>query len=266
MTATPSPLPATTPDYSNQADLLKDRVILVTGAGQGVGQMAARAFASQGATVVLSGRSQRKLEQTYDAITAAGGPEPAMLPFDLASDEEAAFQGFAQTLHTHFGRLDGLFHAAADFTALSPAALQTMAQWKHMAQVNLIAPFALSRACLPMLRRAPQSSVIFVAESHVLEPRAFWGGFTATQAGLPALAQTWAPELRDTAVRVHCLIPGPVNSPQRRQTHPGEMPSTLPPLSALAPWCLWLMGPDGAPANGTVTNLGGRLSASTGPS
>lgn len=258
---TSTPLPAATPDYSARNDLLKDRVIVVTGAGQGLGQLAAQTFAAQGATVVLSGRSQRKLEATYDAIVAAGGPEPAMLPFDLTTRDEAAYQGFAQTLHNTFGRLDGIFHAASHFVALCPVALQTLDHWQQMAQVNLIGPFALTKACLPMLKRAPQSAVVFVAESHVLEPKAFWGGFTATQSGLPALTRTWAPELRDTPVRVHCLIPGPLNSPQRRQTHPGEMPMSLPQLPAMAPWCLWLMGPDGGAANGTITALEGRLPA-----
>jgi NAD(P)-dependent dehydrogenase (short-subunit alcohol dehydrogenase family) len=254
-------VPPATPDYSSRQDLLKDRVIVVTGAGQGLGQAAALAFAAQGAVVVLSGRSQRKLEKTYDAILAAGGAEPAMLPFDLATQDESQFQGFAQTLHSTFGRLDGLFHAASHFVALCPAALQTMDHWQQMAQVNLIAPFALTKACLPMLKRAPQASVVFIAESHVLEPKAFWGGFTATQAGLPALTQTWAPELQDTPVRIHCLVPGPLNSPQRRQTHPGELPAALPQLAAMSPWCQWLMGPDAGEANGKLISLEGRLPA-----
>ncbi|MDX2217622.1 MAG: SDR family NAD(P)-dependent oxidoreductase [Burkholderiales bacterium] len=241
--------------YLPSQDLLKDRVIIVTGAGQGMGRMAATVYAEHGATIILTGRNVAKLEATYDTLVAAGGPEPAMLPFDLAKADDTAFHGFAQTVHATFGRLDGILHCAAHFVPLAPVATQTLDQWLELLRVNLAAPFALTRACLPMLKRATDASVVFVGESHGVRPKAYWGGFAVAKAGLGALTTIWAQELAQSAVRINCLVPGPVDSPQRRQSHPGEMPGSLPTLASLAPTCLYLIGPDSRQVTGHLLEL-----------
>jgi len=241
-------------DYQPPINLLTERVILVTGAGQGLGQMAARAFARHGATVVLSGRSQKKLEQTYDQIIQDGGPEPAMLPLELATADDAMFQGFAQSVHQAFGRLDGILHSAVHFVPLAPLPVQTLDQWLTLLRVNLAAPFALTRACLPMLKRSPEASVVFTSETHALAPKAYWGGFAVAKAGLHTLAAIWADELADTTVRLNCYIPGPVASPQRRQSHPGEALASLPAAEKLAADYLFLMGPDARDLRGQVVS------------
>jgi NAD(P)-dependent dehydrogenase (short-subunit alcohol dehydrogenase family) len=243
--------------YAPPPDLLANRVILVTGAGQGLGRMAATAFARHGATVILTGRNVAKLESTYDTLLAAGAPEPAMLPFDLAQADDAAFHGFAQTLHSTFGRLDGIFHAAAHFEPLAPLAVQTLDQWLALLRVNLAAPHALTRACLPMLNRAEDASVVLVGETHGAAPKAYWGGFAVAKAGLHALTAIWSQELAQTPVRINCLIPGPVATPQRRQSHPGESIAALPAVETLAPACLYLMGPDGVKMTGRVLDIAG---------
>ncbi len=241
--------------YAPSPALLSDRVIIVTGAGQGLGQMAALSYARHGATVVLTGRTLKKLEATYDSIIAAGGPEPALLPFDLAKADDAGFHGFAQTIHSTFGRLDGILHCASHFVPLSPVAVQTLDQWLELLRVNLAAPFALTRACLPMLKRAQDGSVIFVGETHGAIPKAYWGGFAVAKAGLHALTAIWSQELAQTGVRFNCLIPGPMASPQRRQSHPGESIATLPAVETLAPACLFLMGPDSRHVSGHLLDV-----------
>ncbi len=238
--------------YTPRDDLLAGRVVLITGAGQGLGRMAACAAARHGATVVLSGRSLPKLEATYDLIVDAGGPEPAMLPLDLAKADDAAFQGLAQTIHDNLGRLDGIFHSAAHFVPLAPLAIQTLDQWNDLMKVNLAAPFALTRACLPMLRRSGDASVVLVSETHASTPKAFWGGFAVSKSGLHTLATIWSQELAQTGVRINCLIPGPIAVPQRRQSHPGEPVSALPPVESLAATCLFLLGPESREISGKL--------------
>jgi NAD(P)-dependent dehydrogenase (short-subunit alcohol dehydrogenase family) len=252
MTDNPS-IPA---DYQPAPDLLADRVVLVTGAGQGLGQAVALEAARSGATVALLGRKQAKLEKTYDAITAAGGAEPAMIPFDLAAAGNAEFEALAQLLRKDLKRLDAIVHCAAHFVPLSPLANQTIEQWSSLMKVNLTAPFALTRACLPLLQESADSSVVFVGETHGAAPRAYWGGFAVAKAGLSTLAAIWAQELEHRGKpRMNVFIPGPIATPQRMQSHPGENQDRLRSAGSAARALLYLLGPDGAHFSGRTLGL-----------
>src|SRR5262249_56871978 len=125
-------------------------------------------------------------------------------------------------------RLDGIVHCAAHFVPLSPLAGQTPEQWSQLLKVNLIAPFALTRACLPLLQAAPDSSVVFVGETHGATPLAYWGGFAVAKSALSPLAAIWSQELEHAGKpRFNVFIPGPIASPQRALSHPGEDRSRL---------------------------------------
>lgn len=233
------------PNHRPQPDCLKGRVILVTGAGSGLGREAAIAYARHGATVALLGRNEKKLDAVYDEILAMNGPEPAMFPFDLEAADDSGFERLAGTISYHLKRLDGILHSAASFFSLTPLNQQTLTQWNTLLKVNLTAPFALTRACLPMLEASPDASVIFTGESHGHRPAAYWGGYAVSKSALETLVTIFSQELeRLPNIRINMLIPGPVNSPLRRRTHPGEVPESLPQPADLLPWYLWLMGPD----------------------
>ena len=225
---------------------LQDRVILVTGAGQGIGRAAAKAFAAQGATVILLGRSTAKLEQVYDEIVAAGAPMPAIFPMDLEKATDRDFETLAQTIGYQLHRLDGILHCAAAFTRPSPLDLQTVEQWQTLFKVNVAAPFAINRACFSLLKAAPDASVVLVGESHGHEPKAYWGGFAVSKAALEAYFKVQAEEWEELPnLRLNLVIPGPINSPQRVLSHPGEAKDSLPQPDMLAADLARLIGPSG---------------------
>ena len=243
-------------NYDPPADLLQGRVILVTGAGQGLGRAVALDAAAHGATVALLGRTLAKLEATYDAITEAAGPEPALIPLDLASAATPEYEALNQLLRKDLKRVDGIAHCASHFVPLGPLANQTFEQWMTLLKVNLAAPFALTRACLPLLSAASDSSVVFTGETHGAHPLAYWGGFAVSKAGLSTLAAVWGDEVAHRGrPRMNVFIPGPIASPQRAQSHPGEDRSTLRTAQAAARALLFLLGPDGAGHNGKTLEM-----------
>jgi NAD(P)-dependent dehydrogenase (short-subunit alcohol dehydrogenase family) len=243
-------------DFVPRADTLEGRAVLVTGAGQGLGREVALACARAGAVVALLGRKLEKLEVTYDTIRAAGGREPALVPLDLSAAGSPEYEQLAGLLRRSLQRLDGIAHCASHFVPLAPLANQTLEQWLVLLRVNLAAPFALTRACLPLLSASREASVVFTGESHGAHPRAYWGGFAVAKAGLETLGAIWADEHELTGnPRFNVLIPGPIASPQRAQSHPGEDRAKLPPPQAAARAFVFLLAPESAPASGATVEL-----------
>lgn len=219
---------------SNQ---LQGKTILITGASQGIGASVAKHYAAQGATVILVARHQRKLEKVYDEIVASGAPEPLAVCFDLLTAEENEFNQLAATLaEATQGKLDGIVHCAAYFAALSPLDFQVVNEWVKQYRINTVAPMGLTRALLPLLKASEDASVIFVGESHAETPRAYWGGFGASKAGVHYLCKVIADEWgRFEHLRANVLVPGSVNSPHREKTHPGESKSERRSIEDIMP-------------------------------
>lgn len=231
--------------YQPPTDLLKDRIILITGASQGIGAEVALSYASHGATVVLLGRSTKKLARLYDTIEALDAPQPAAIPLDLAKATEVELEKVAEILYHEFGRLDGILHNAHAFTHLSPLVDQKLDEWLEMFRVNTAVPFALTRACLPLLKASADASVLLTSETHAITPKAYWGGYSVSKAGLATLLTIAASEWDNYPnLRMNMLVPGPVHSPFRTKTHPGETRESLPSISSLLPTYLYWMGKD----------------------
>jgi NAD(P)-dependent dehydrogenase (short-subunit alcohol dehydrogenase family) len=227
------------------------RIILVTGASDGIGQALALALARQGATVALLGRTQRKLVRTYDLILAAGGPEPALLPFNLESAAAPDYEALAEAMDREFGRLDGLAHVAGILGDLSPIDQYDVPTWCRVLHVNLTAAFIVTRTLLPLLRRSEDASIVFTSSSVGRRGRAYWGAYSASKFGIEGLMQVLAHELAGTTrIRANSVNPGPTRTAMRRQAYPAEDAGQLPePSSVLSPF-LYLLGPAGSGVNG----------------
>jgi NAD(P)-dependent dehydrogenase (short-subunit alcohol dehydrogenase family) len=237
---------------ASTSNSLQDRVILITGAGQGIGRASALACAARGATVVLLGRTTAKLEKVYDEIVAAGGPMPAIFPVDLEKAGDNDFQTLAQTIAWQLRRLDGIVHSAAEFELPSPLHQQTAEQWQRLYKTNVIAPFAINQACLSLLAAAPAAAVVLIGETHGHVPTAYWGGFAVSKAALEAYCRIQAEEWAGLAnLTLKLVVPGPVNSPQRAKSHPGEDKSGLAKPEALADYLADLLA--AAPGNPAST-------------
>jgi len=237
--------------YSARPDLLKGRVILVTGAGRGIGAAAAKTFAAHGATVLLLGKTEDNLIQVYDQIEAAGHPQPAIIPFNLETALPHQYDELAATVEREFGRLDGLLHNAAIVGPRTPLEQLSGDNFMRVMQVNVNAMFMLTSVMLPLLKLSQDASVVFTSSSVGRKGRAYWGAYAVSKFATEGLMQVLADELDGTsAARANSVNPGATRTSMRAQAYPAENPNINPEPEAIMPVYLYLMGPDSAGVNG----------------
>ncbi|MCB1852216.1 MAG: YciK family oxidoreductase [Gammaproteobacteria bacterium] len=237
-------------DYAPPTDLLSGRTILVTGAGEGIGQAVSQRLAAHGATVILLGRTLSKLERVYDQIESAGGAQPAIIPLNLEVATERDYLELVEKLEAEFESLEGLLHNAAQLRLLSRIDDFDLQTWFQVMQSNLHGPFMLTQACLPLLRRAQEASVVFTSDHLGRRAKAYWGAYAVSKFGLEGLMQVMAEELSESNIRVNSFAPGPTRTRLRATAYPGEDPQTLQSPEQLTPFYLWLLGPDSSGVNG----------------
>ena len=234
-----------TENYQPGPDLLAERVILVTGAAEGIGQAVAKACARHGAILVLSDKDQLDLEPLYDQIESYGGEEPALLPLNLEQADENAFQAALELVDRELGHLDGLVHCAAFAPFLSRIDDYDAGEWERVVRINLTAPFLLTQACLPLMRASQDASVVFTSDRVGRKGMAYWGAYSAAKFGTEGLMQTLAAETEDSSrIRINSIDPGIVRTGLRARLYPGEDPARLPSPETVTGKYLYLLGPD----------------------
>jgi NAD(P)-dependent dehydrogenase (short-subunit alcohol dehydrogenase family) len=230
--------------YQPPANLLENRVILVTGAGSGIGRAAARSFADHGATVILLGRTVSKLESLYDEIIDSGAPTPAISVMNLAKAQGPDYFQLAEQIETEYGRLDGLLHNAGILGHRTPLEQYEVATWTEVMHINLTAPFVLTQVLLPLLKKSPDASCVFTSSGVGRKGRAYWGAYAVSKFGTEGLAQVLADETASTTLRVNCINPGATRTAMRHAAYPGEDPESLPMPEEILASYLYLFGPD----------------------
>lgn len=238
-------------DYQARPDLLQGRVILVTGAGRGIGAAAAKSFAAHGATVLLLGKTEANLTAVYDEIEAAGHPQPAVIPFNLETALPHQYDELAAMLESEFGKIDGLLHNAAIIGPRTPLEQLSGDNFMRVMQVNVNAMFMLTSTLLPLLKLSDDASVVFTSSSVGRKGRAYWGAYAVSKFATEGLMQTLADEIDGISnVRANSINPGATRTSMRAQAYPGENPANNPEPEAIMPAYLYLMGPDSKGVNG----------------
>ncbi|MCI0732197.1 MAG: SDR family NAD(P)-dependent oxidoreductase [Methylococcaceae bacterium] len=237
-------------------DVLKGRVVFVTGAAGRLGRAASVACARHGATVILSDRNLAELERLYDEILTHGYPEPALYPIDFAGATEKDYEELARTIDREFGVLHGLLHNAAAFAPLGPVSDIDVRDWCSVLTVNLSAPFILTRVLLGLLQKSADGAIAFTSDSSARKATAYWGVYGVSKIAVEGFAGILAHELESAAqVRVNILIPGPVDSPLRKLAFPAENPARRVDSESLEKLYIHLLGPGSRGQNGQVFNV-----------
>lgn len=237
-------------NYKAPADLLRDRTILVTGAGDGIGRALALAAGRVGATVILLGRTVSKLEAVYDEILASGAARPSIATLDLEKADGDAYQSLAESVREEFGRLDGLVHNAGLLGPLTPFEQYDLLTWQRVMHVNVTAAVALTQVLLPLMKVPNRSSLIFTSSGVGRKGRAYWGAYAVSKFAIEGLGQVLADENRQTGLRINVINPGATRTSMRLEAYPAEDRNKLATPDEIMPAYLYLLGDDSAEING----------------
>ncbi|TQV76718.1 YciK family oxidoreductase [Aliikangiella marina] len=237
-------------DYQAPENLLKDRVILVTGASDGIGKVIAKEYGRLGATVILHGRDTNKLEKVYDEMVEAGCPQPAIIPLNLVNATMEQYASLAETIAKELGRLDGIVHNAAMISELAPIEYTAVETWQQMMQVNINSVFLITKACLPLLREAPNASIILTSSGVGRQGRAFWGPYAVSKFAIEGFNQVLADELDNSNIRVNAINPGATRTKMRATAFPAEDKYSIVAPEQIAPLYCYLMGDDSLDVHG----------------
>ena len=229
----PTP-PSTTPNT------LANKIILITGASGVIGRCASLTFAQLGASVILLGRNLKKLEAVYDTIEAAGGPQPAIYELNLQTATPHHYENLAAAMEAEFGRIDGVLHNAAELGKLTSLRQYSPEVWQRVMQVNVTAPFLLTRALLPLLQKSSAGRLVFTGSGVGRKGRAYWGAYAVSKAATENLMQVWADELEDTPIRVNSINPGATRTAMRAGAYPAENPLILKTPEDIMPTYVYL--------------------------
>ena len=243
-------------NYQAPTTLLKDRIILITGAGDGIGAAVAKASAAHGASVILLGKTIPKLEKVYDEISQAGYPQAAIIPADLAGASPTDYRNIITTIEKEFGQLDGLLHNAAYLGNRTPFEQHNLEEWNKTLQTNLTAPFLLTQACLPLLKKSDDASVIFTSSDVGHHGRAYWGAYAISNAATDNMMQILADETENnTNIRVNSVNPGEVRTRMWIRMFPGIDPGSWLTPEEIVGGYLYLFGADSKGVTGEQFSL-----------
>jgi len=243
-------------NFVAEDDSLEGKVILVTGAGDGIGRVAALTYARFGATVLLLGRTTSKLEAVYDEIESRGGKQPAILPMDLETASYDEMQKLERLIDKEFGQLDGLLHNAGILGALTPLEMYDVDMFAKVMQINFTATFKLTQALLPLLKDANNGSIVFTSSTVGTYPRAFWGAYALSKQAVEGMSDIFTQETKNTTnLRFNCINPGGIRTNMRAHAYPGENPMSLKTPEDIMSAYVCLMSNESIGVRGQVVEL-----------
>jgi NAD(P)-dependent dehydrogenase (short-subunit alcohol dehydrogenase family) len=238
-------------EFSPQDNALANKVILITGASDGIGRTAAKTYALLGAQLILLGRSQQKLESIHDEIESAGGLPPVIVPIDLEKSAPSQFDEIAKIINEDYGRLDGLLNNASILGTVCPFDQIDAQEWHQVMQVNLNSAFMLTQSMWPLLMASKSASIVFTSSGVGRTGRAYWGSYAVSKFATEGLMQTIADEIDNVQnIRCNCINPGGTRTKMRAKAFPGEIAESLPSAEDIMPAYIYLMDDASQSVNG----------------
>ena len=231
--------------YNAPKNLLKDKVILVTGGGSGIGRQAGLTFAAFGAEVILLGKNSSNLNETYSLFEKNNLKKPILQAIDFEIAEEEDFKKISEEVLKEFGKLDGLLNNAGILGTKTSIQNYDINEWRRVSKINFESSLLLTRSLLPVLQIPDNSSIVFTSSGVGRKGKAYWGAYAISKFATEGLVQILSEELEKTSgIRVNAINPGAVRTKMRAQAYPAEDPKTLKNPKEIMNAYLFLMGID----------------------
>ena len=238
-------------NYQAQQNVLKEKVILISGGGSGIGKSAGLIFAEHGADLILVGKNPAHLESTYQEFLDKNLKPPLLHIMDLEKSNENDFQEINTVIEKEFGKLDGLLNNAGILGDKTPLENYKIDVWKKVFDINVHAPFLLTKSLLPVLKAAENSSIIFTSSAVGKRGKAYWGAYSLSKFATESMMQIFSEELENTSnVRVNSIDPGRVRTKMRAAAYPAEDPLSLVDAKDIMNAYLYLMSNDSLETKG----------------
>ena len=234
-----------------KSNILKDKTIVISGAGSGIGRQAAKSFSEHGANLILLSKNIKKLETLYDEIIDEKKNDVIIQPLNFEIAEENDFEKIISAIKDKYPSIDGLLNNAGVLGEKKPLEQYNYATWKNVIKVNVDASFLLTKSLLPLLKKSNSSSIIFTSSGVGRKGRAYWGAYSISKFATEAMMQIFSEELQNTSsVRVNCINPGAVRTNMRESAYPAENPETNPSADKIMKPYLYLMSDISKEING----------------
>jgi len=239
-------------DYSPSPAFLNNKVILITGAGNGIGAAVAKVCAFFGANIILLDKNIPALEKVYDQLLeAAASTDPSIYPLDLKGATAEDYTTLVNSINDNYGRLDAVIHCAASLGQISPVAHQDPKSWAETLHVNLTAPYLLTQACLSLLQKSDTASIIFTTDAN--KDKAYQSAYGIAKSAIESLSKQLAAELEsEKCIRVNCIDPGNVRTELYSRAFPANDPSNLASAQDITSSYLFLVSDDSLTTTGQV--------------
>jgi len=236
--------------YTIKEKSLANKVILITGAGAGIGKEAALTYAKLGATVILLGKTVKKLEAVYDEIMSLALAEPAIIPLDLKGATKQNYIDMSTTIASQFGKLDGALLNASILGELTPFTQIHEQVYDDVMKVNVTAQCLLAQALIPTLQLAENASLVFTSSGVGNKGRAYWGAYSISKFATEGMMQVIADEYENSNLRTNAINPGATNTGMRATAYPAEDKERLASTNDIMPLYVYLMSDDSLDING----------------
>ena len=201
--------------------MLEDKVVVVTGASQGLGRALALAYAKEGASLVINARSKDSVRPVAEEAEKLGADVLAVAA-DVSDAEDV--KRLVDAAVERFDRIDVLVNNAGLLGPRVAIADYPEDEWRQVLDVNLTGPYLVSKAAVPHISEG--GSIINVVSGVSVEGRAEWGAYSVSKFGIEGLTQILAAELQESGVRVNAVDPGGMRTDMRAAAYPDEDPET----------------------------------------